>query len=580
LRLCEKIHLTQRRKGAKENRSEMKKLSAGRKSLRCLLLSLALLLCAHSSALSQADGAAAQRAWITVLSTTDLHGNVLPVDYYTNKPDARGLAKVATFIRQARKENPAGTLLLDSGDTIQGTPLEYFHNKKNNQPPDPLMLAMNALRFDALAVGNHEYNFGLGVLEKARREASFPWLSANTYRQGTNETHFKPYIVKELNGVRVGIIGLTTPGVPSWENRENFAGLEFREPVAEARKWVGVLRAKERVDLVVVAMHMGLEEDLRTGEASPGQVSNENVGVRLAREAPGIDLILMGHTHREVPSLLINNVLLTQANFWGRHLARADLYLERGKGGRWRVVAKSARTVAVNEGTETDAEIARLVEPYDRETQGWLARVIGESPAELTAADARFRDTAILDLIQRVQLEVGNADVSMAASFNPQARLPRGAVTVRDIAGLYIYENTLVVLEVTGRQLKDALEHSANYFRAYEAGRSPAELVDEKIPAYNFDIAEGVTYDLDLTKPRGARVVNLRFRGQTLDPAQKLKLATNNYRVNGGGGYTMFKGAPEVYRSSTEIRELIIDWVERNKRVPAEPSNNWRLLTN
>ncbi|HEX9917621.1 MAG TPA: bifunctional UDP-sugar hydrolase/5'-nucleotidase [Pyrinomonadaceae bacterium] len=556
----------------------MRKLLAAKKLLRSIAFSLALL-GVSGLAPAQSEKTAAGRAWITVLSTTDLHGNVLPVDYYTNKPDARGLAKVATLIRQARRENPAGTLLLDSGDTIQGTPLEYVHNKKNNAPPDPLMLAMNALRFDALAVGNHEYNFGLGVLEKARREASFPWLSANTYKTGTNETYYQPYVVKELNGVRVGLLGLTTPGVPFWENRENFAGLEFREPVAEARKWVALLRDKERVDLVVIAMHMGLEEDLRTGEASPGQVANENVGARLAREVPGIDLILMGHTHREVPSLVINNVLLTQANFWGRHLARADVYLERGRGGRWRVAAKSARTIPVNEGTETDAEIARLVEPYDRETQSWLARVIGESAAELTAEDARFRDTAILDLIQRVQLDAGRADVSLVASFNSQARLPRGAVTVRDIAGLYIYENTLVVLEVTGQQLKDALEHSAKYFRAYEPGRTPAELVDEKIPAYNFDIAEGVAYDLDLTKPHGSRVRNLRFRGQPLDPGGKLKLATNNYRVN-GGGYTMFRGAPEVYRSSTEIRELIIDWVERNRRVPAEPTNNWRLLTN
>ncbi|HEX8632568.1 MAG TPA: 5'-nucleotidase C-terminal domain-containing protein [Pyrinomonadaceae bacterium] len=561
----------------------MKKLLTVKKRPRCLVLMLLALLCAHGLAPAQRAPeavAAAQRAWITVLSTTDLHGNLLPIDYYTNKPDARGLAKVATLIRQARRENPAGTLLLDSGDTIQGTPLEYFHNKKNNAPPDPMMLAMNALQFDALAVGNHEYNFGLSVLEKARREANFPWLSANTYRAGTNDTYYRPYVVKEVNGVRVGLLGLTTPGVPFWENRENFAGLEFREPVAEARKWTAVLRDKERVDLVVIAMHMGVEEDLRSGELSPGQVAQENAAVRLAREVAGVDLILMGHTHREVPSLVINNVLLTQANFWGRHLARADVYLERVEGGRWRVVAKSARTVAVGEGTETDAEIAHLVEPYDRETQSWLARIIGESPAELTAADARFRDTAILDLIQRVQLDAGRTDVSLVASFNPQARLPRGAVTVRDIAGLYIYENTLVVIEVTGRQLKDALEHSAKYFRAYEAGRTPAELVDEKIPAYNFDIAEGVAYDLDLTRPHGSRVRNLRFRGQPLDPARKLKLATNNYRVNGGGGYTMFKGAPEVYRSSTEIRELIIDWVERNRRVPAEPTNNWRLLTN
>ena len=518
-----------------------------------------------------------ERAQVTILSTTDLHGNIYPVDYYTNKPDARGLAKAATLIKQARQENP-NLLLLDSGDTIQGTPLAYYHNKKNNEPPDPMMLTMSELKYDAMAVGNHEYNFGLKVLEKARREARFPWLSANTYRKGTDQTYHDPYTVKEVNGVRVGILGLTTPGVPFWENPQNYAGLEFREPVAEAKKWSAILREKERVDLIVIAMHMGLEEDLRTGEINPGQVQNENAAVRIAEQVPGVDVILMGHTHREVPAVFINGVLLAQANHWGRHVARVDVYLEKGAEGRWRVAAKSSRTIPMNDQVKPDQEILRLIEPYDRETQAWLERVIGESPAELSAEDARFRDTAILDLIQRVQLDAGKADVSMAASFNPQARIEKGPVTVRDIAGLYVYENTLVVLEVTGRQLKEALEHSARYFRAYVPGRAASDLVDEKIPGYNFDIAEGVTYDLDISKPFGERIQNLRFRGKPLSPTQKLRLATNNYRVNGGGGYTMYKGAPVVARSGEEIRELIIDWVERHKHIPAEPTNNWRLL--
>jgi 2',3'-cyclic-nucleotide 2'-phosphodiesterase / 3'-nucleotidase len=521
--------------------------------------------------------APAARAHITVMATTDLHGNILPVDYYTNKPDNRGLAKAATIIRQARKDNP-NLLLVDSGDTIQGTPLAYYHNKKNNAPPDPMMLTMNALKYDAMAVGNHEYNFGLQVLGKARGEAKFPWLSANTYKKGTDETAYDPYVVKELGGVRVGILGLTTPGVPSWENTQNYAGLEFRDPAPEARRWVTVLREKERVDLVIVAMHMGLEEDLRTGEARPGQVPNENEAIRIAREVPGIDAVLMGHTHREVPSLVINGVLLAQANHWGRHVARVDLYLEKTDAGRWRVVAKSARTIPVDDSVTADAEITKLVEPYDRETQAWLGQVIGESPAELSAAEARFKDTAILDLIQRVQLEAGKGDVSMAASFNPEARISRGPVTVRDISGLYIYENTLVTLEVTGRQLKDALEHSAKYFMTYVPGKTAAELVDEKIPGYNFDIAEGVEYELDITQPVGQRIRNLRFQGRPLSPTQKLRLVTNNYRVNGGGGFNMYKDAPVIYRSSEEVRELIIDWVERHKRIPAEPTNNWRLL--
>ena len=208
------------------------------------------------------------------------------MDYYTDKPDNRGLAKIATLIKQTRKETP-NVLLIDSGDTIQGTPLEYFHNKKNNTPPDPMMLAMNALHYDSMTVGNHEYNFGLKVLEKARSEAKFPWLSANTYNKGTNQTHYQPYIVKEIAGVRIAVLGLTTPGIPNWENAPNYAGLEFREPLSEAKKWVPVLRRKERADVVVIAMHMGLEEDLRTGEINPGQVPNENGPLQLRSRCRG-----------------------------------------------------------------------------------------------------------------------------------------------------------------------------------------------------------------------------------------------------------------------------------------------------
>lgn len=517
-----------------------------------------------------------ERVQITILGTTDLHGNINPIDYYTNKPDNRGFAKVATLINRVRKEQP-NTLLIDSGDTIQGSPLESFHSRKNNVRPDPMMLVMSSLNYDAMAVGNHEYNFGLKVLEKARSEAKFPWLSGNTYEKGSDRTHYKPYIVKEVAGVKIGIVGLTTPGVPYWDNPPNYAGLEFRNPVPEARKWVQALRMQEKVDVVVIAMHMGLGEDLRTGEASPGQIPHENEAITIAKEVPGVDVIFMGHTHRDVPSLYINGVLLTQANHWGRHLARADLYLQKEPSG-WRVYAKSARTLPADDRVEPDPAVVKLAEPYDRQVQEWLERVIAQSPEVLTAEEARFRDTAILDLIQKVQLDAGKADVSMVASFNQNARIEKGPITVRDVTELYVYENTLVVIEVTGQQLKDALEHSAKYYKTYEPGKSLRELIDEKIPAYNFDIAEGVTYDLDISKPIGSRIQNLRFKGQPLAPSRKLRLATNNYRVNGGGGYSMYKNAPVLYRSSEEIREFMIDWLERNKTVPVTPTNNWRIV--
>jgi 2',3'-cyclic-nucleotide 2'-phosphodiesterase/3'-nucleotidase len=533
-----------------------------------------LLLCAMPGA---ANGQA--RAHITLLSTTDLHGNIYPIDYNTNKPDSRGLARVATMVRQVRKENP-DLLLLDSGDTIQGTPLTFHHAKVNNKPPDPMMTVMSAIGYDAMAVGNHEYEFGLDALNKARSEARFPWLSANTYKKGTAETYFQPYLVKEVSGVRIGIIGLTTPGMPSLDDPAlYYSKIDVREPVSEARRWVDLLRTRERVDLVVIAMHMGLEADLRTGQKNPGQMPNENSAIAIAQNVPGVDVILMGHTHREVSSVYINGVLLAQSDKWGRSIARADVYLERRDAvSRWSVVAKSAHTITLGDNVAPDPELLRLAEPYHRETQAWLAQVIGESAVEMKAGEERFRDTAILDLVHRVQLELGSADVSTAMTLNSKAQIPLGPITVRDIIAFYEYEATPIVVEISGRQLREMLEHSARHFAAYKPNTPLSELTDERFPSYTYDVAEGITYALDISKPAGQRIDNMRLRGQAVSQTQKLRLATITFRVNGGAGYTMFKNARVVYRSPKDLRVLIIEWVKRNRQIPATPTNNWRLL--
>lgn len=534
------------------------------------LLGLVLLV-GHASA-------AGERVQITVLSTTDMHGNLMPVDYFTDKPAHRGLARVASLIRDARKGAP-DAILIDCGDTIQGSPMAYYFARKNSRPTNPMIVAMNALGYDAMVIGNHEYNFGLSVLEKARRESVFPWLSANTYQKHSNDkTVYVPYVMREVSGVRVAIVGLTTPAIPNWEEPANYAGLEFRDLVPEARKWVAHVRENERADVVIAAVHMGLEVDLRTGAAGLWNIPGENAAVAVAEQVPGIDVMLMGHTHREVSGLYVNGVLLAQAGRWADHLARVDLYLDPVETGGWKVIAKSGRSIPVTASTATDPEIAELAAPYEAETQAWLNKPIGTCARELTAADSRLRDTAIVDLIHRVQLDAGGADVSFAASFNLNARLPEGAVTVRDIAGLYVYENSLVVVEVTGAQIKAGLEHAAGYFLPYAEGKTAQDLVDQRQPGYNFDMVEGVDYTIDLTRPPGDRILGLTYQGQPLAPDRKLKLALNNYRMNGGGGYTMFKGAPVVWRSGAEIRDLIIDWVEKRGSVPAEPTNNWRII--
>ena len=574
--------------------------------LACALVLPLALRAGETAATTSASAPASDYAHIAILSTTDLHGHILPVDYYTGKPDqTTGLAKVATLIKHARNDTP-NLLLLDCGDVIQGTPLVYYHNRLNNTPPDPMMLAMNALHYDAMTIGNHEFNFGPAVLNKARDEAHFPWLSANIVRAAAAGAHdgiiatsgsaaatspFKPYIIKEIDGVRIAILGLTTPGIPDWEDKPNYAGLEFLDPVETARKYVPILREKERADIVIIAMHMGLETDLDIGRPVPNQSSRENTAIEIAKNVLGIDAIFMGHTHRDIPALIINNVLLCQAGKYGDHLIRADIYLEKTlqaleanatvPAARWRITARGARSIAIDEHIPADPEILALAAPYDRETQTWLAKTIGACHRELTATDSRFRSTAIIDLIQRVQLDTARADISFCASFNTAARIPAGDITVRDLCSLYTYENTLVAVELTGAQVKAALEHSARYYRVTTAENGARAIeADPKIPGYNYDMAAGVTYEIAPSRAIGDRIQNLRWQGNPIDPAQKFRVAINNYRLNGGGGYTMFKDAPVLWRSSEEIRDLIIDWVTRHREIPADPINNWRLIEN
>lgn len=517
------------------------------------------------------------RTSITLLSTTDVHGNIYPIDYYTDRPAHRGLAKIYTIVKRIRREQP-NTLLIDNGDCLQGTPLVYYHHTKAPSWPDPMMLVMSYMGYDAMTVGNHEFNFGLQVIDKARRQAGFPWLSANITRQSDGSNYFAPYAIREVGSVRVGILGLTTPGVPVWENRENYAGLEFRDALEEASRWVPVLRRKERCDVVVIAAHMGLDRDLKTGRRRPSEVPGENRAYEIAQSVPDVDAIFMGHTHRRVPEALVNGVLLVNAGRWAENLARVDLSLERKADGRWQVVAKHGRLIPADDTVTADPEILDLARPYHQRTEAWLDTVIGQTVRDLDGREARFKDTAILDLIHRVQLDAGKADISLAAMFNPSVHIPAGPVTVRQIASLYIYENTLVVVELTGDQLKRALEHAARYFLPYRPGATPRELVNPDVPGFNFDTAEGVRYDIDLRRPVGDRIVNLTFRGKPVEPDQTFRVATNNYRVNGGGGYTMLKRAPIVYRSHRDIRALIIEWVTRHRLIPDRPSRNWRLL--
>ncbi len=519
-----------------------------------------------------AKPAVPRSATITLLGTADSHGHLAAWDYYADKAVPAGMTKIATLVKQQRATAPHA-LLLDCGDTTEGTPLAFYFAKKDAEKPNPEIAVFNAMQYDAMAVGNHEFNFGLDSMWKAKRESHFPWLAANlrqVYTAGV--AYFPPYVVKNVSGVRVGIIGFVTPGVPRWEIPDHYRGYVFEPIVDSAKKVVPLVRSK--ADLVVVIMHSGLDRDPKTGEIHESEDSSgENAAWELAEQVPGIDLIFYGHTHQEMPELVVNGVLLTQPKNWGGSLARADVKMERDASDTWKIDSKHSKTIPATDAVVDDPQIARIVAPYHEATEKYLNTPIATSPKAMDGSTARYMDDPLVDLIHKVQLEAGHADVSMATMFFPGVKIPAGPVTAREAAALYVYDNTLYTVQMTGAQLKEALEHAASFYSGWplEAGQK------EKLPGYNSDSAEGVSYVIDLTRPVGDRVQALTYKGAPLDPAEQLRVAINNYRYTGGGGYTVYRDLPIAERSNDEIRELLIEYLARTKTISPDAVGNWHI---
>ncbi len=535
----------------------------------------------------------AEPVTITVLATTDLHGNLFPYDYFTASPADRGLAGIATLIRAARAES-SHVLLIDCGDAIQGSPLEGLYQRyarDGRLPPglaftgpalraDPMMLAMNELGYDAMTVGNHEYNFGLANFEKARHDARFPWLSANTeVEPGSRARPLDRYVIKTVGGIKVAVIGITTPSVPAWEKPENYAGYRFGDGVEAARKSVAGLRAQHQPDLILVAAHAGLDRDLDTGRIFAGSVPGENMVYQIATQVEGIDAIVFGHTHQQLAGERVGKVLLAQAKNWGMSIARLDFVFETAPGARPRLQSSSSRLIPANAAAAPDARILELARPYHELTERFLNLPFAASPAALDAALSRVRDTALIDAVHAVQLHYARADISFASAFNPRVRFDKGPVTVRQASALYVYDNELYAIEGDGRMVREALENAARYFRSCaDPDCTNRPLIRSDVIGYNFDMAQGVEYEIDLGKPEGSRVRTLTWRGRPLGDQQRVRIAVNHYRYGGSGGYTMFRRGKIVWRSHREIRDLLIDYYTRRKMFPAAADNNWRIV--
>jgi 2',3'-cyclic-nucleotide 2'-phosphodiesterase/3'-nucleotidase len=510
-------------------------------------------------------GLQAQEARIQILGTTDLHGHVLAQDTYSLQPMNQGWAKVTSLIRRQQALNP-NTVLLDCGDTLQGEPLNYVRNVLRKDLPEPSIAIMNALGYAAMAVGNHDFDFGLPVLRDAEKQAKFPFLSANTV-DAKGKPGFPTHALVTVAGIRVALVGFTTPRVPAMTEPGNYEGLAFKDIVSVARTLIPRLREKERADVVIALMHSGLG-------AVDGREGDENAALRLADQVPGLDAIFTGHTHLAVQTEH-RGIPIVQAQCFGRALAAVDLDLHLEKG-RWRVVASSGHLLRPDDQTVSDPEVLRLTAELRAAADRYLDTAATELLVDLDSRWARMEDTPLMQLIQQVQRQATGAQLSAAGCPGPKLFIPKGPTSVRQFYALSTYENQVAVIRITGEQLKRYLEHSArHYLRSWEP-----ELYDRDIPFYNFDVVDGVSYALDLGQPAGSRVVNLSYQGKPVRPEQTFTLALSTNRLRGGGGYMAaigFTGVPELITKATQ-RNLLLEYVLSHPTLNPAPANHWRTI--
>jgi 2',3'-cyclic-nucleotide 2'-phosphodiesterase (5'-nucleotidase family) len=517
------------------------------------------------------------RVDLVIAATTDVHGRLRGWDYYANAADpARTLAGAATIVDSVRRSNPGRVVLVEGGDILQGNPLTYVAARVAPQPVHPVVAAMNVMRYDAAVIGNHEFNYGVPLLKRAMSQAAFPFLAANV-KEGRKP--FAPsltYITRQ--GIRIAIIGATTPGSMLWD-RDNLRQFDItvtdivpavRASVAEARR--------RKADIVIVLLHSGLSEAASYDTLSSG-LPSENVAGRVPKEIDGIDAVVFGHSHRELVDTVINGALLMQPRNWAASVALGTLTVQKVKG-KWTVVQRVGRAVRVA-GHAENPDVVAASNGAHAAALKWVSSPVGRTAVAWPADSARVSDMPITDLVNEVMRRRAKADLSATAAFSLDAGLAPGSITQAALSQLYPYDNTLRAVRISGAQLRDFLEYASRYYRTLGPdGRAPqGGLIDNSVPGFNFDVVSGADYTIDLSKPLGSRITRLEYRGRAVQPTDSFTMAVNNYRQSGGGGFAMLSGARVVYQEEVDIRQAIIDEVQRVGTLDpkAYATRNWTL---
>src|SRR5213596_1229285 len=503
-------------------------------------------------------------AHVVIVATTDVHGRVFGWDYVRDAVAPGGLSRAATALETLRSRYPGHVVLVDAGDLLQGNPFATFFGRYDKRQPQPIVDALNALQYDVVTPGNHDFDFGVDFLRGAAKQATYRYVSANV-EDSTGAPFFPQTVVVARGPVKVGITGFTTPGVMLWDKAQ-LAGRARVRRIAGAAPMALARLDGEGADLKIVLIHSGFGESTydTTG------VGPENDAAVLATVNPKPDVVIVGHTHREIRDTVINGVHFVQPKNWVQSRAVVHVPLSKdqaaGGGGRWRVTNVHADLIPL----ATMGELRRFTRRIDAAHQAarlWAGTPLGTAGPGFDARYARVQDTPLLDFINDVQRRKAGAQLSAAAVFDVQPGLPEGEIHQRELSGIYPYENTLRAVKISGQQLRDYLEQSARYFRTYEPG---GPVINDSFPPYNYDVVSGVVYNIDLSRPAGQRIRGLAYEGKIVQPSDSFTLALNSYRQSGGGGYTMLQGARVVYDRGESIRDLLAAEIRTRRLLTAQ----------
>ena len=542
-------------------------------------------------ALSAVSTAMAQEVNIKLLGTSDVHGRIVPWSYGADVEDKSGsYAQIATYVKDVRKNNK-NVVLVEVGDAIQDNQIEVFAKDKKYYKNHPVPKVLNEMNYDIFVLGNHEFNFGMKALDEILKDIKAKKLTANFYHKKNDKRYIDATTIIEKDGVKLGIIGLSTPMSAKFEeDTGNLKDMKFTSPTEEARTQVEKLKAKG-VDAIIAVTHMGIDNENNIPDTGMRDVINA---------VDGIDVVIAGHMHKDVPSETIKNTLITEPHRYGTVVSEVDLTFDINDKKEVKLVKKESKTVPVK-ALEADKKIVEIYKPYHEKLRELNNVVIGQTANEMVPQETKHgvsaafsKDTGLSSFINDVEQHYSGADVVTFSFDHQKARMDKGDIKKKDIIFNYRYAGgDVTVYEMTGKQLKEYMEWSANYFDTIQPGdteyRYNAERKKSKYVTY--DIFGGVNYKIDLRNPQGSKIVGLTLAdGKPVTDDMKLKVGMNSYRfaqLNGKGGIWEGQQIPVLWESKVAmgrekgtIQNMMIDYITNVKKgkIDGQSHNRWEII--